>query len=325
MKKLFFIFLTLALALNFAGCADDDTPPPASGPDGGDDPLADYTAADIEYDGQTIKGYSLAQFVTEAEIEAILGAGVDCRDLYLYRVIASDGWNPADDRDSDDLTWTQFSSGYLLEKLYDAKVYYPSDDIATNYDVKNAKDSNLYRKIDVIKDADESEATPEIISFEMGALDVTDDMKYWNNKKEEAKTGKGISLVLLLSDYVIDEEVDKEGYSYKINLADGYTSDLENGLGENTISWAGIQNAYYVFEEDGEVKDKIVTLGDNYDDGTNNLPEQKYKSMKFPESVEFVDNTAGDDNPIGDNDEEAAAPERAATVSPDINFLFPEQ
>ena len=330
MKKLLSLFFCLTLVISFSGCFDDDdSSPPAASPVDNTDPLADYTSEEIQYDGETIKGYALQQFVTESTVNATFGdpewdadsgntGAVDCRKLFAYRVIASDGWNPFDAKGADDLSWDDFKSGYLLEKIYDAKVYFPSDDIKKMYNVKNAQDINMYRSIDIVKDADGTEGGPVATTFQLSAF-TSEDLEYWNSKKTEAKAGKGIAIDQLFSEYII-ADADRGDYNYKFILADGFVGDGTSGkLEDNTCTWDELQQAYYVFEEDGEAKDKIIILGQQQGDYLT----QAYKSLKFPESIEFVAIGSGDDNPTGD--EEATAPHQVDSDKPDMHFTFPVQ
>lgn len=329
MKKILSLFVCLGLIISFSGCFDDDdSSPPADSPGDNTDPLANYTSEDILYDGETIKGYPLLQFVSESTVNNHFGdpewdedsgntGPVDCRKLFAYRVIASDNWNPYDDKGADDMSWDDFKSGYLLEKIYDAKVYFPSEEIFKMYDVKNAQDINTYRRIDILKDVDGSEGGPTAIIFQLSAFS-TEELEYWNSKQLEVITGKGISIDQLFSEYVI-AAADKGNYDYKFILADGFVGDGTGGkLLDNTCTWEELQQAYYIFEEDGEVKDKIIILGP--EEGGH--PTQAYKSLKVPESIEFIDIGSGDNPAQGTG---GSAPDQVSSDTPDMHFTFPVQ
>jgi hypothetical protein len=252
-------------------------------PDPNTGDFSSYTTSNVTYDSATVTGYSLDQFVTQAIVDTATGASVDSRNLFNYRVIATDGWNPFDDKDQIDLTWELFGTGYLLGALNDARVYFPSEEIAGAYDVKNADTINMYRVINVIKGTD-------AVPFETAGL-IAVDLTYWNWNEDATIAGKGISLVELLTNFEIDESV----YNYVFTLVDDFVADGSNGPLNNTLSWADYQKAYYIFEEDASAKDKIIILGDDFTGAdTNNggsdstAATQLYKSMKYPESIELV-------------------------------------
>lgn len=295
MKKFFLLLLVFAFAFNFASCSDDKSDSPGTTgadvlpviaatadydlqftfPDPNTGDFSSYTTSNVSYDGATVTGYSLDQFVTQAAVDSATGASVDSRILFNYRVIATDGWNPFDDKEQIDLTWELFGTGYLLGALNDARVYFPSEDIAGAYDVKNADTINMYRVINVIKGTD-------VVPFETAGF-TAEDLTYWNKDNDATIAGKGVSLVELLTNF----EIDGSGYNYVFSLVDDFVADGSNGPLNNTLSWADYQKAYYIFEEDATAKDKIIILGDDFTNVVT-APAQLYKSMKYPESIELV-------------------------------------
>src|SRR5690554_5644691 len=92
----YLLAILLALLLLISACSENDNPTSV-----------------------TITGYSLDQFVRQADVIAITDYEADpeedFRDLYAYQIIAEDGWSPRNSSNAGyDLPWNVYRSGYLV-------------------------------------------------------------------------------------------------------------------------------------------------------------------------------------------------------------------
>jgi hypothetical protein len=337
---------------NFAACSDDDdNPPPATQTDDDDDddddgPLAGYTATDIMYDGSTVKGYSLDQFVSEATIHtAVIDpldpdddfVSADARKLYAVSVVGSDGFSNRTKFSGDspkynyDLRWDLYISGYLLEKIYDARTYFPSDDIVAMYDIKNAQYINMYRKIDVVRPdgANNYSVSPvveagTIATFEIGATATgaladpgtmpttkltVEQISFWSSSTTYTNVN-AIKLEQFITSWITDSP---SSYTYNIVAVDdfarkGWTWDrirYQDGTSADEI-------AYYLPD------DEIICVI-KYDDADTRYEQVSQTKINFP--VKIVADNIGTAVPYDFSGEEP--PAYAATQ--DLQYEFPEQ
>lgn len=318
MKKILhsLIIFLMALGLSFTviACSDDGDKTTSTGTTSAD-PMADYTSEEITVDGVTTKAWKLDQFISKEDANKFLNItdDYDGRKLFAYNTVGSDGWTHRDNNKAyfPDLRWDEYITGYLLPKEMDAKVYFPSEDIAKTYDVKNAETVKLYLKLD-FKRSDGTIVTVEPKSFTLS------DVSYYNKDGSDESTDKAIKLVDMLSSYITQDTPNQ----YKLYAVDDYDktcSKIEiNGDGSaSTVSSSGNAIAYYLPGSEGS-EPKIIFLkyADVESDGApyELQKDSNLKSFKWPVTVE-LDVSNGDDT--------ATAPEYADTA--DLTVTYPEQ
>ncbi|MFO7896968.1 MAG: hypothetical protein R6U84_08550 [Candidatus Cloacimonadales bacterium] len=267
------LFILLGIIL-FTGCSEKDS----TGPDNPQpeapaladsldleiilpDSLQQYTSEEVDYDGVSTTGYALAQFISETVVNEYLEVEqFDARPLFAFELVSSDAddnWSPRE-RGMPDLSWQQFSSGFILP-AESAKAYFPDELIAGTYNVKFATYFRLYRKIDTVLDG-------SITTFETNAFPTTE-ITYIKN--DETLLEPGFPLTNLISDYVTD---DQDNYTYRFIAADGGEND-DTG---NIFSWQDLQNGYWLTE-----KERAIFLNE---DST-----LKWKSVKYVEQIELAE------------------------------------
>lgn len=232
---LFLIFLISCSEKDSTGIGDDPGTPPELAqepdlvfafPDSAD--LVNFTAVEIDYNGELVTAYSLDQFIDFQRVHV--------PELeYSYEIVAEDGYSPRNGG-YPDLSWAQLETGYLLptEKF---RTYFPGDEIASAYNVKYAQDINLYRTV-IVVDSEGSE-----IVFQTGALETVD--VYHQAGDENFYTDPGFALSNFISDYVT---TNPEGYQYHFTASDDYTvvfswDDIQNGWWLTTLNKAVFLNA----------------------------------------------------------------------------------
>jgi hypothetical protein len=223
--------------------------------------LTNYTSEQVDYDGLDVTGYSLEQFIDMDSVNVYIDEdGFDGRKLFAIEIVSNDedgNWTPRDNSYYD-LSWTDFITGYLLpdEK---GRTYFEYESIPTGYNVKYAYYLRLYRKIDVVLDAN-------ITIFETGAF-TPQEITY--TKDEETYTVNAIELENFISDFV---SADPQNYEFLFTAADGWINDDSN----NIFDWATIQTSYWLPEQN-----KAVFLDANFD--------TIFKSVKVVESINLVE------------------------------------
>ena len=113
-----------------------------------------YTVGQIMYNDVMTNAISLDQFIRKSVTDGLtnISNANESRNLYTYRLVASDGWNPLDERSLKDLSWAEYIKGYLIPSdRY--RVYYPdfSAQNVNGYNVRNINKIELYRTIIVVK------------------------------------------------------------------------------------------------------------------------------------------------------------------------------
>ncbi len=269
------LFLGVFIILSFIACTgnlneneDDDLIPPALAtlsdieftiPDSTE--LLNFTSEQIDYNGLMVTGYSLDQFVNMDSVNAYIDEdGFDGRKLFAFEIVSSDedgNWSPRD-HEYYDLSWTDFITGYLLpdEK---GRTYFEDESIPSGHNVKWAYYLRLYRKIDIVLDAN-------ITIFEPGAF-TTQEITY--TKDDETYTVNAIELENFISDYVIE---DPQNYEFLFTAADGWVNDDSY----NKFDWDTIQTSFWLPEQN-----KAVFLDANFD--------TIFKSVKVLEKIDLVE------------------------------------
>jgi len=192
--------------------------------------LATYTSTQITYsDGNPTTAYSLEQFVPKAVTDALTNITntTESRALFAYRMIASDGFDPWNDRQRDDLLWGDFTTGYLLPDK-DFRSYFEAEEIPNTYNVKFLQTIALFRTITVVKPT----GTEEVI-FEIGALPTSIQPNYSGNDEP------AIKLSDLITPYII--ATDQHRCIFTLTAADGR---------EEVYTWEEIQAGYFSLELD---------------------------------------------------------------------------
>ncbi|MCK5050607.1 MAG: hypothetical protein KAS53_02620 [Candidatus Cloacimonetes bacterium] len=223
--------------------------------------LANYVSEQVDYNGLMVTGYSLEQFVDMDSVNAYIDEDdFDGRKLFAVEIISSDedgNWTPRENGYYD-LSWANFITGYLLpdEK---GRTYFSDENIPSGHNVKWAYYLRLYRKIDVVQDAN-------ITVFETGAF-TPQEITY--TKDGDSFTVNAIKLENFVSEYVSQEP---EDYQYLFTAADGWVNDDSNNL----FDWDTIQNSYWLPEQN-----KAVFLDANFD--------TIFKSVKVLEKIDLVE------------------------------------
>ncbi|MCD4828370.1 MAG: hypothetical protein K8R90_02930 [Candidatus Cloacimonetes bacterium] len=254
-----FIILLLATLFALTACSESDSTGGGNGPAApvlSDTPdatfefpesLDGYTSEDVNYDDVTMQGYPLAQFFP-----------IEQRDMepteYHYQIVASDDWNPRNSSNTTwDLDWATFETGYLLPDA-DGRTWFPSDDVASAYNVKYADYVNMYRTIMVT--GDDGLVTP----FELSQYDVKALSYYYHDDDTEMVTYDAFPITNIITEYVTETPVD---YSFIFVASDGWVNDDTN----NTFTWSDMEKGWWVPE-----KNRVVFVGnDGY---------QMYKTVK---------------------------------------------
>ena len=193
--------------------------------------LVNYEMTQVEYEDEMVDAYGLDQF---AEVDRDFIHEIE----YDYEIVADDDYSPRPGGNPE-LTWEQFQTGYLLPtKKF--RTFFPSDDIDTAYNVKWAKDLNLYRTVVVV----DAEGTH--IPFQIGSIDTVD--VYHQAGNGNFYTDPGFELSELISEYVTENPEDLE---YHFTASDDNTA---------VFTWEEIQAAYWL-----TTQNKAVFLND---DGT---------------------------------------------------------
>jgi len=240
MKKLLVLFLGLLLMASFiTGCSEKDDDP--TGPDENAEPpaiattpdevmavpdsasLGNYTFETVTYNELDMPGYPLVQFIQFAK-------DFDETLEYTYEIVSDDGYSPRVGENAD-LSWADFSTGYLLPETKH-RSYFPSDDIFTAYDVKWADHINLYRTVKVI-------TTTEEVCFQTGAIETED--VYHQAGNGNFYTDPGFKLENFLSEYVTESP---EDYTYKFTASDEY---------EKIYTWDELQTGSWLTEQNKAV------------------------------------------------------------------------
>jgi len=220
--------------------------------------LLTFTTEQIDYNGLMVTGYSLDQFIDEDSVNTYLDEDdFDGRKLFAVEIVSGDGYTPRE-HDYYDLTWEDFATGFLLPSEK-GRTYFIDENIASGYNVKWAHYLRLYRKIDVVLDAN-------ITIFEPGAF-TPQEITY--TKEGESYTANAIELENFISDYVTE---DPQNYEFLFTAADGWVNDDSN----NIFDWDTIQNSYWLPE-----RNKAVFLDANFD--------TIFKSVKVVEKIDLVE------------------------------------
>ncbi len=246
LKKLLLIVTTLVVMILFTACSEKDSTsnngdtlePPvlAQTPDEviafpDSAALVNYEMTQVEYEGEMVDAYGLAQF---AEVDRDFIEEIE----FDYEIVADDGYSPRPGGNPE-LTWEQFQTGYLLPtKKF--RTFFPSDDIDTAYNVKWAKDLNLYRTVVVV----DVEGTH--IPFQIGSIDTVG--VYHQAGNGNFYTDPGFELSEFISEYVTENP---EDFEYHLTASNAETE---------IFNWEDIQAAYWL-----TTQNKAVFLND---DGT---------------------------------------------------------
>ncbi len=225
-------FILLCCVLLFFGCSDDDKKNNTASlgmPAISEIPehiieipadLSNYTAVDVDYNGDMVDGYSLSQFIT-----------VNPPELFCYHLVSNDddgNWSPRS-KDLADMNWEDFQTGYLLPSKSN-RTYFPSDEIETTYNVKFMGYIKLYRAIDVFRQGTLIRIYKNSLDFETLTYNGTE-------------TAEAVKLSTFISEFVT---VNAEGFNYILDFAD---------RSEATMNWSELQNSYII--EDSEVVLKL--------------------------------------------------------------------
>lgn len=223
--------------------------------------LVNYTSEQVDYNGLMVTGFSLDQFVDMDSVNAYIDEDdFDGRKLFAIEIVSSDedgNWTPRDN-EYYDLSWDDFITGYVLPSEK-GRTYFANDNIPSGHNVKWAYYLRLYRKIDVVLDAD-------ITTFETGAF-TTQEITY--TKDDETYTVNAIELENFISDFVSE---DPQNYEFLFTAADGWVNDDSN----NIFDWDSIQNGYWLPEQN-----KAIFLDANFD--------TIFKSVKVLEKIDLVE------------------------------------
>ncbi len=219
--------------------------------------LSNYISEEIDYNGAMVTAYVVDQFVDIDFVNAYIDEdGFDGRELFAVEIVSSDVDGNFSPRIQGyyDLSWDDFITGFLLPTEM-GRIYFPDDNIPTGYNVRWATYLRLYRKFDVVLDAN-------VIIFETGAFETLD--VYHQAGNGNFYTDPGFALTGLVSDYVTENP---ENYEYNFTSPDDETA---------VFTWEDIQSAYWL-----TTQNKAVFLNE---DGT-----EFYSSFKYLSRIELVE------------------------------------
>ena len=212
--------------------------------------LSNYTSEQVDYNGLMVTGYSLDQFVNMDSVNAYIDEDdFDGRKLFAIEIVSSDedgNWTPRDNGYYD-LSWDDYITGYLLPSEK-GRIFFEDESIPSGHNVKWAYYLRLYRKIDVVIDAN-------VTLFETGAFETED--IYHQAGDGNFYTDPGFPLSNLVSNYVTD---DPDNYEYQL-------INLEESDDTIIVTWDDIELGYWL-----TTQDKAVFLND---DGTEFLSSFK--------------------------------------------------
>ena len=139
---------------------------------------------------------------------------------HAYRLIGDDGFY-AHIKGNPDNTWEQIQSGYLL--LSNMRIFFePVLGLPGRYNIKNAVEMKILRKIDIITPAD------SLVQFIVGEMTTT--------AFEDSLTA------VKLTEFITPDITDNlSSYSYELIASDDYT---------RTIGFDQLREGYYVIEYD---------------------------------------------------------------------------
>jgi len=211
------IFLLLSIGLtNLIGCGEDSSPTES---------LESYPfTVTVGSAATDIDLADLDQQLIDSEPVIILSDLVDTSVItepynYAYRIVGSDGFY-AHMKGSPDNTWDHLQSGYIILTTMDV-TFDPSLNLSKRYNIKNAHELRVLRKIDFITGADSL------------VQNVLADMPH--TAFQDSLTG------IPLTEFIPDNLSNPEKYQYELVASDGYSQ---------VITWDQLQKAWYVFEED---------------------------------------------------------------------------
>lgn len=223
--------------------------------------LVNYASEQVDYNGLIVTGYSLDQFVDMDYVnEYIDEDDFDGRKLFAIEIVSSDedgNWTPRENGYYD-LSWANFITGFLLPNEK-GRTYFADESIPSGHNVKWAYYLRLYRKFDVVLDAN-------ITIFETSAF-TPQEITY--TKDEETYIVNAIELENFISDFVTQNQQD---YQYLFTAADGWVNDDSN----NIFNWDTIMTSYWLPEQN-----KAVFLDANF----NTI----FKSVKVVEKIDLVE------------------------------------
>jgi hypothetical protein len=157
--------------------------------------------------------------------------------MYAYRIVASDNFDPWNDREKRDLSYDELIAGYLLINSPTDNPSYPdhfrtyfagfSDKAEYAYNVRDTNHLLAFRSIVVEK------ADGEIAVFELATLPTIE----INN--DQGSPEQAYKLTDIITGYITTTP---ENYSYFFVCSDDYLSPTTS----NTFTWEHIQDGYYL-------------------------------------------------------------------------------
>ena len=217
LTSLCLIFIVLSTGLMILGGCGDDSSPTES--------VDSYPfTVTVGSASSVIDLADLDQQLIEGEPVIILADLVDTTAItepynYAYRIVGSDGFY-AHMKGSPDNTWDHLQSGYIVVSSMDV-TFDPSLNLIKRYNIKNAHELRVLRKIDFITHAD-SLVQNVLVDMEHTAF-------------QDSLTG--IPLTGLIPDHLTAPEE----YHYELVASDDY---------RQVITWDEMLKAWYVFGED---------------------------------------------------------------------------
>jgi hypothetical protein len=260
MKKHFQMIVLIAIALFITACAEKEKskkfnggePPkvatipdhsitlPATNADFSTLVLTVIPYADSQVVGTiNVDGYSLDQFITKSftDIKVFVSgtpAG-DSRNLFTYRFIATDGWNPWENRGAKDQPWEFVKEGFYVPGQRNGRIY--------SIDWYNDNDLRAYcvqrmggGRIGLIRSVTVVNPIGKEVPFHLNTLPIADAI---NN---DGNPSPAIKLKDLITEYITDTP---ERFSYIITTMDNVAS-----LSKPIWTWANIESGFWFLNED---------------------------------------------------------------------------
>jgi len=211
-----FLAVSFLVLILFTGCGEDTSPAGAK-------ETYPFTVT-FGTNSSVVSLSELTKYTIENQEAVKLSELVDTSivtepDNYAYRLIGEDGFY-ANIKGSPDNTWNHIQAGYIVLSTMNVS-FDPSLELISRYNIKEASEMKILRKIDFITPAD------SLIQF------VIDDMTQVTF--EDSLTG--ISLTEFVPSDIVN---DPAAYSYSLVAVDDFSQ---------TITYEQVQEGYYVIEE----------------------------------------------------------------------------
>ncbi len=311
LKNLIKLIAAAALVISFAACTETPSADaPTSKTAAAFSTLSSVfdvtgkTAADVSYiydedtsATATVPGYDMGDFLTLAAVNALVDpeeTTIDYRSMFCYNIAGAAGYSFLNNNSQLDLA-TMLTGKYLYDSAdadgkilvdgdrKDARNYFPSLDIIKGYDIKTARDIELYRAIKVSTTGVTSSnvITDSFATTELSWVKIKNDTEF-------ANTNTAVAAESLLYEFFTANTGDKTTATYLVKCAD-YAADDDFTFEE--LTYEQLASAYFMpanetLAADGAYEDLLVVMNGTAADGTT--PSNSSSSLRLKMPVEIV-------------------------------------